>query len=205
MDKFRTAVLIALEGRRQEEQDVYPIEYRNRDVDNLNRIIRGREGGETAMLDIVMRRSDAHLREVLRTFQDRFGENFARLALKKSNNLVVSPLCLARTLLATLILKNLQGEVIAHILNGVINKPARDSLLLHHAIRDIASRNKDDELRYELLISRLVRLHWDRLHLARVKREYKEKYGKYLEEDIEDATKGDFREFMCELCQTERK
>jgi hypothetical protein len=87
----------------------------------------------------------------------------------------------------------------------VINKPARDSLLLQHAIRDIASKNKDDELRYELLISRLVRLHWDRLHLARVKREYKEKYGKYLEEEIEEATKGDFREFMCELCQTEKR
>lgn len=92
--------------------------------------------------------------------------------------------------------------MIAHILNGVINRPARDALLLRHAIKDIAEHNKDDELRYELLISRLVRLHWDRLHLSRVKREYSEKYRKELEEDIEDATKGDFREFMCELCQT---
>jgi hypothetical protein len=76
---------------------------------------------------------------------------------------------------------------------------------LHHAVRDIGSKNKDDELRYELLISRLVRLHWDRMHLARVKREYKEKYGKYLEEEIEDATKGDFREFVIELCGTGEK
>lgn len=95
-----------------------------------------------------------------------------------------------------------QGEVIAHILNGVINKPARDAVLLHHALHDIAEHNKDDELRYELLISRLVRLHWDRLHLLRVKRAYVEKFRRELQEDIEGATKGDFREFMCELAET---
>lgn len=58
--------------------------------------------------------------------------------------------------------------------------------------------------RYELLISRLVRLHWDRMHMARVKAEYEDKYGCMVEEDIEEATKGDFREFCLALCQTGR-
>ena len=96
----------------------------------------------------------------------------------------------------------MQGEVIAHILNGVINKPARDALLLQHAIKDIAEKNRDDELRYELLISRLIRLHWDKLHLIKVKREYYDRYKKQLEQDIEDSTKGDFADYMIELCQT---
>lgn len=91
MDKFRSAVLMALEGRRQEEQDVYPQEYRDRDVELLDRSVRAREGGESAMLEIVVRRSDAHLREILRQYERMTGENFARVALKKSNNLVVSP------------------------------------------------------------------------------------------------------------------
>ena len=95
-----------------------------------------------------------------------------------------------------------QGEVIAHILNGVINRPARDALLLQHAIKDVAEKNKDDDLRYELLISRLVRMHWDKVHLMRVKKEYYEKYRTTLEDAIEDATKGDFQEFLCELCET---
>lgn len=90
MDKFRTAVLMALEGRRQEEQDAYPLEYRARDVDMLDQCLRAKEGGESAMLEIIVRRSEAHLREVLKEYQGRFGENFARAALKKSNNLVVS-------------------------------------------------------------------------------------------------------------------
>jgi len=74
-------------------------------------------------------------------------------------------------------------------------------MLLEHAIKDIADKNRDDDLRYELLVSRLVRLHWDKLHLERVKRAYRDKYGKELQEDVEDATKGDFREFMCELAE----
>ncbi|KAF1838505.1 Annexin [Decorospora gaudefroyi] len=198
-DKFRKAVLMALEGERQEESDLWPVEYRNRDVDTLYKAMRAREGGESTMLSIVIMRSDAHLREVLRTYERKYQGNFARDALKKSNNLV--------------------GEVIAHILNGVINRPARDAMLLHHALMDLIepvssstrlssrealSSKHDRKQRFELLISRLVRLHWDRLHLARVKAEYEEKYGRVVEEDIEEATKNDFREFCIAICQTGR-
>ena len=97
-------------------------------------------------------------------------------------------------------------------------------MLLHHALTDLieppstdgprssgkltakeASTSKHErQQRHELVISRLVRLHWDRLHLIRVKTEYEEKYGRVLEEDIEEATKGDFREFCLALCQTGR-
>ncbi|KAF2767121.1 Annexin [Teratosphaeria nubilosa] len=182
MDKFRSAVMMVLEERRQEEIDVYPVEYRVRDVEMLHRALTAERGGESAMLEIIVRRSDAHLKEVLRLYEQMHGENFARAALRKSNNLV--------------------GEIIAHILNGVINKPARDAVLLNHAIKDIADRNKEDELRYELLISRLVRIHWDRMHLTKVKRAYQERFRRHMQQDIEEATKGDFREFMCELCET---
>lgn len=81
----------------------------------------------------------------------------------------------------------------------------RDALLLRHAIKDIQEKNRDDELRYELLISRLVRLHWDKPHLSRVKKEYYEKYKKHLQEDIEDATSGDLADFLWELGETKTK
>ena len=89
-DKFRTAVLMALEARRQEENEVYARQYIDSDVDVLNRCLTAKEGGESTMLEIVVRRSDAHLREVLKAYERRYGVNFAREALKKSNNLVVS-------------------------------------------------------------------------------------------------------------------
>ena len=99
-------------------------------------------------------------------------------------------------------------------------------MLLHHALMDLiepnsssnptrssrentssstsSTSNHERQQRYELLISRLVRLHWERMHLARVKTEYEEKYGRVVEEDVVDATKGDFREFCVQLCQTGR-
>ena len=91
-DKFRSAVLMALEGERQEETDTWPVEYRNKDVETLHRALRSKEGGETAILKIVVTRSNNHLREVLKTFERVHQENLARAALKKSTNLVVSML-----------------------------------------------------------------------------------------------------------------
>lgn len=88
-DKFRKAVLMALEGERQEESDIWGREYVERDVETLYRALRAREGGETAMLVVVVRRSDKHLREVLRCWEALYGSNFAREALRKSGNLVV--------------------------------------------------------------------------------------------------------------------
>ena len=90
-------------------------------------------------------------------------------------------------------------------------------MLLHHALMDLiepsssgrsskenTSSKHERQQRYELLISRLVRLHWDRMHLARVKMEYEEKYGRMVEEEVEEATSKDFREFCLALCQTGR-
>jgi len=94
-------------------------------------------------------------------------------------------------------------------------------MLLYHALIDLAP-NKDDVTprssrdnfgksskadrkdRYELLISRLVRLHWERMVLIRVKEDYQEKYKHSLEDDIDYYVKdGDFKEFCLGLCETE--
>lgn len=92
----------------------------------------------------------------------------------------------------------------AHILNGVINRPARDALLLNHALMDLSSEGDGSkgQDRVELLISRLVRMHWDRPQFRHIKDEYREKYGRFLEEDIERHVKGeDMREACLNLCE----
>lgn len=78
----------------------------------------------------------------------------------------------------------------------MINKPVRDALLVHHAL----SASKRDELRRELLISRLVRYHWDARHMAAVKIAYREKYGIDMQEAVKEGTKGDWGRFCQELC-----
>ncbi|KAF5704113.1 annexin XIV [Fusarium globosum] len=181
-DKFKKAVLLVLEERRMEEYDHYgrlvPIDYAlvDQDVADLRRSVRSEKGGETAMINIIILRSDSHLRAILQEYERQHRSNFARDALKKSGNLV--------------------GELLAHILNGVINRPVRDALLIHHA----TSASRKDGLRRELLISRLVRYHWDPHHMRAVKQAFRERYGRAMRDAVRDATSGEWGEFCGELC-----
>lgn len=181
-DKFKKAVLMVLDEQRMDDFDRHgrPLELDydlvRSDVHTLHKAVKAEKGGESAMIGIIVMRSDSHLREILRVYSDEYRSNFARDALKKSGNLV--------------------GELLAHILNGVINKPVRDALLVHHAL----TASKKDGLRRELLTSRLVRFHWDRLHLSAVKRAYTERYGKDMMEAVRDGTSGEWGQFCQELC-----
>ncbi|KAL1870393.1 hypothetical protein Plec18167_007528 [Paecilomyces lecythidis] len=178
-DKFRTAILLALEERRQSDHEPLDRKLIERDVQELRRAVSSREGGETAMIYIIVLRSDNHLREVLRIYEAHYQQNLTRALIAKSQNLV--------------------GETLAHILNGAINRPMRDALLLHQAINESRSGRE----RSELLISRLVRLHWEPRHLERVKHEYRKRYGQRLEESIaEEVGSSDWGEFCIELANS---
>ena len=88
-DKFRNAVLLALEERRMDENDKLSIELVRRDSQDLYKAVTSKDGGETAMINIIVVRSDNHLREVLRVFEGTYHKNFAREMIQKSRNLVV--------------------------------------------------------------------------------------------------------------------
>lgn len=79
----------------------------------------------------------------------------------------------------------------------------RDALLLHQALRE----SRTGKERSELLISRLVRLHWEPRHLEMVKLEFQKRYGELLEEAIAEevlSTAGgsDWGEFCIELARS---
>ena len=82
--------LMVLGDARQEETDVWPHISIENDTDVLHNALNTSQDGETAMLNIVLKRSDTHLRGVLRQYEVQYNDNFARAALKKSNNIVVS-------------------------------------------------------------------------------------------------------------------
>ncbi|KAJ6027119.1 hypothetical protein N7499_005222 [Penicillium canescens] len=182
-DKFRVAILLALEGQRQSDREPLDSRLVRDDVQDLHRALVSRDGGETAMIHIIVLRSDEHLREVLRVYEANYRHNFAKAMIAKSRNLV--------------------GETLAHILNGAINRPMRDALLLHQALRE----SRTGRERSELLISRLVRLHWEPRHLEQVKIEYRRRYSERLEEAIAEeilALNGgqDWGEFCIELARS---
>lgn len=171
-DKFRLAILLALEERRMSEGERLDLELVKRDVWDLHQALVGKEGGETAMIQIIVVRSDNHLREIMRVFEATYKRNFGRELLAKSRNLV--------------------GETLAHILNGALNRPMRDALLLRQAIAETAP-GKD---RVELLISRVVRIHWEPKHMERVKMEYFKRYKSDVRSDLEREVKGEVAGFL---------
>lgn len=97
-DKFKKAVLMVLDEKRMEDVDRHgrrlPIDHDlvRDDVHDLRQAVKSEKGGESAMISIIVNRSDEHLREILREYTDEYRSNFARDALRKSGNLVVSPL-----------------------------------------------------------------------------------------------------------------
>ena len=92
---FKPSALV-LEERRMKDKDsngrTLPLDYKlvDRDADELYRSVRAEKGGESAMIGIVVQRSDTHLRAVLKEYERAYRGNFAKDALKKSGNLVVS-------------------------------------------------------------------------------------------------------------------
>lgn len=95
-DKFKKAILMVLDEQRMEDYDRHghpaEIDYDliRTDVRTLHKAVKADKGGESAMIAIVVKRSDSHLREILRVYSEEHRANFARDALKKSGNLVVS-------------------------------------------------------------------------------------------------------------------
>ena len=68
----------------------------------------------------------------------------------------------------------------------------RDALLLHQALAETAP-GKD---RIELLISRVVRLHWEPKHMERVKLEYMKRYKQDPRSELEREVKGEVGAFL---------
>ena len=89
-DKFRNAVLLVLEEKKMADHHALSNELIRRDTQNLHRALTAKDGGETAMIEIIVVRSDPHMREVLRAFEAAYKKNFTREMIQKSRNLVVS-------------------------------------------------------------------------------------------------------------------
>ncbi|KAI5846508.1 hypothetical protein DFP73DRAFT_476391 [Morchella snyderi] len=177
-NKFRIAVLIQLEGMRMEEGARINLDGVREDVRRLGEVLErkdGRGGGETMMIEIVVNRSDAWIREVAALYRNTHGRDLPKAIMRHSKNLV--------------------GETLLHVINGAIDKPLRDAKLMEQALSALIESGRED-----LLISRCVRVHWDPYHLERVKQAYKKKFkvdlGKRMRDAVED---GNFEDFLVRM------
>jgi hypothetical protein len=71
-------------------------------------------------------------------------------------------------------------------------------MLIHHGLVACGGNNT----RPDLIISRLVRYHWDRSYMTKVKKTFEEIYGSDLTEAVHNYIKGEWGRFCKRLCDT---
>jgi len=164
--------MLQLEARgMSEEQDVFLAKVRD-DADYLYDTLNREKVDSLVVGRVVILSSTTHLRELMRLYKSEYKQDLARLIATKITGLI--------------------GEALLHILNGILNKPARDARLLEESMKGVGTRD-------ELLVARLVRIHWDPDHMAAVKDAYKEKYKMTLKDRIIDeisARDKNYQEFL---------
>lgn len=69
-------------------------------------------------------------------------------------------------------------------------------MLLYHALEP----SKPGDGRRKLLVSRLIRYHWDGRYMAIVQRAYRQKYGEDLRDTVREFVGGELGEFCQALC-----
>jgi annexin A7/11 len=77
-----------------------------------------------------------------------------------------------------------------HQLRTGTDKAMRDALLLEDAMAGMGTKD-------HLLVNRVVRVHWDRNHLAQVKGAYQHRFRTSLTQRIKGETSGDYEKLMC--------
>ncbi|KAK6496434.1 hypothetical protein TWF481_002452 [Arthrobotrys musiformis] len=176
-ERFKDLVMLQLDtntrGLHMDEWDKVYLDKVRDDAEDLHDALAKDKVDSFAVGKIVITRSTTHLRELMRMYKKLFdGQDLARLIAEKLNGLI--------------------GEALLHVLNGVLNKPARDARLLEESMKGVGTRD-------DLLVARLVRIHWDAEHLTAVKEAYKTKYGMSLKERIKGECSGSYQEFLLNL------
>lgn len=90
-NKFRLAVMLQLSGSKMDEDQKISVEGVKEDVARLGTILERRPtGGETEMVELIVMRSEAWLREVAITYRSVYDRDLMKAVIQRSQNLVVS-------------------------------------------------------------------------------------------------------------------
>ncbi|KAJ6264188.1 Annexin-B12 [Drechslerella dactyloides] len=175
-EKFKELVLTQLDARGMNEWDKVYLDKVRDDAEDIHDALLKDKVDSLVVGKIIITRSTTHVREMMRLYKKLFNQDLARLIAEKITGLI--------------------GEALLHVLNGVLNKPARDARLLEESMKGVGTRD-------DLLVARLVRIHWDPDHMAAVKDAYKAKYGMSLKERIQNECSGSYQEFLINMIQVD--
>ncbi|KAI5840844.1 hypothetical protein DFP73DRAFT_177352 [Morchella snyderi] len=171
--KTEKLFMMALSGQRTEDWVPINPQLVTSDVAAIHTACSGFGTDELSVCTVLTRASDPYLRAVAEEYKARHKTDLVKLLKKEFSG-------------------HMQ-DALVYIVEGALNKPMRDAILLEASMKGIGT--KDD-----LLISRLVRMHWDKHHFELVKRQFKVLYSRDLQQRVKGETSGDYGRLMVALC-----
>jgi annexin A7/11 len=164
-----------LEARRAEESAPCLPHEIDQKVDRLQTATEGTSIGanQDVVCQIFAYSSDGQLRAIAHRYQEKY-----------------------RTSLDTVIKSKFRGHMenaLRLILARAADRVKSDADDLEDAMKGMGTKD-------ELLINRLVRIHWNREHLRQVNVAYQRFYGKKLADRVRGETSGDYGKLMVALC-----
>ena len=164
-----------LSATRQEE--TAPVLPHNVDADvmEFHRATEAKHGtDELNVCSLLSSRSDGQIRALALAYEAKY-----RLSLEK------------------VIAKEFSGHMktaLIQMVRAACDRAMRDAVLLEDSMAGLGT--KDD-----MLISRLVSMHWNRDHMGQIKGAYKVRYGKDLITRINGETSGDYKKLMVAMVE----
>lgn len=135
------------------------------DVSELHRAMEGRVGtDQITVCSILSSRSDGQVRAIAHAFHAKYHITLEQAIAKEFSGHMKDALLL--------------------MVQRACDRAMSDAVQLEDSMKGLGT--KDD-----LLVNRVVRVHWDRAHMDQVKRAYQHRYNKSLMERIKGETKGD--------------
>ncbi|PWW78906.1 Annexin [Tuber magnatum] len=171
--KTEQLFVMALAGNRMEDWVQVDPQIVSNDVRTLYAATQGRIGtDEIQVCSILTRANDAYIRAYADSYRRQYAQDFLKMIRKEFSGHMEAALL--------------------YIVRGALNKAERDAELLEDSMAGLGTKD-------ELLISRLVRAHWDKGYFATVKPKYAALYKRDLTKRVKGETSGDYGKMMAAL------
>jgi len=169
--KTEDLFVMMLEGRRPDEWVQPNPQQASHDAATIYTAFRGLGTDQRPVCELLTRSNDAQIRAIAYEFERAHGPLIQAIKKEFSGHM---------------------KDALLYLVEGAQDKAKRDARLLEDSMAGFGTKD-------ELLISRVVRIHWDRMHLEAVKAAYKQMYRKDLAKRIEGETSGDYRDMLVAL------
>ena len=171
--KTEQMFVMALAGNKMDEWVPVDPQVVSNDVRTLYAATQGRLGtDEIQVCSILTRANDAYIRAYADNYKRQYAQDFLKMIRKEFSGHMAAAL--------------------VYIVKGALNKAERDAELLEDSMAGLGTKD-------ELLISRLVRAHWDKGYFATVKMAYAAFYKRDLTKRVKGETSGDYGKMMVAL------